>query len=127
MLMLRARGQVLPEISATLDAEGYRPRRAASWSALAVPNIAAPRVLPRTERVMRELTADEAASIRAARTRRTSWERPMLAGPESCAPRRRVPDACRRGFGLACCLWRRAVMLRPPRTKGPTRPCTGQC
>lgn len=37
---LRRAGESYRAIAATLDAEGFRPRRAASWSAMAVRNIA---------------------------------------------------------------------------------------
>ena len=37
---LRQAGESYRAIAATLDAEGLRPRRAASWSAMAVRNIA---------------------------------------------------------------------------------------
>jgi DNA invertase Pin-like site-specific DNA recombinase len=41
ILELRQTGQSYRAIAATLDAEGLKPRRAASWSAMAVRNIAA--------------------------------------------------------------------------------------
>lgn len=36
---LRGQGESFRSIASTLDAEGHRPRRAASWSAMAVRNV----------------------------------------------------------------------------------------
>jgi recombinase len=45
IVKLRRAGESYRAVAATLDAEGLRPRRAASWSAMAVRNIAQREIL----------------------------------------------------------------------------------
>lgn len=73
---LRAQGHSLRFIAATLDEEGYRPRRAGTWNHVVVGRIAAgtraaarPMVTKRIERARAEILREDGANDAAARVR----------------------------------------------------------
>lgn len=58
---LRAEGRSYREIAAALDAEGHKPRRAASWSAMSVRNVAMREPAPQGVREFADSTSPKAA------------------------------------------------------------------